>query len=88
MILATNPVFENCLKMLFLPLAMYASGGLCLNLAKIFNFLASVMGLIHINHLVMNKHGLWAMHVPLWSSVYDFMITCPLNNYNNGLSLF
>lgn len=74
--------------MLFLPLAMYASGGLCLNLAKIFNFLTSIVGLIHINHLVMNKHGLPPMRVPLWSSVYDFMITHPLNNCNNGLSLF
>lgn len=66
--------------MLFLPLAVHTSGGLCLNLAKIFNFLTSVTGLIHINHLVMNKHGLPAVCVCLWFSVYDFMIIRSLNN--------
>lgn len=65
---------------------MRASGGLCLNLAKIFSFLTFILGLIHINHLVMNKHGLPAMCVSLWSSVHDFMIIKPLNNYK-GLSL-
>lgn len=74
MTLATNPVFGNCFKMLFLPLAMNFSGGLCLNSVKIFNLLTYIMELIHINHLVMNKHGLPVMCVFLWSSVYDFII--------------
>lgn len=55
--------------MLFLPLAMNTSGGLCLNLAKIYSFLTSIMGLIHVNLLVMNKHGLPAMCVSLVFSV-------------------
>lgn len=72
MILATNPVLQNYLKMLFLPLAMHASRVLCLNLAKVFNFLTSIMGLIHINHLVMNKHGLPALCL---SVIFQLMIS-------------
>lgn len=65
---------------------MHASGGLCLNLAKIFNFLTSIVVVIHENRFVINKHVLPAMYVSLWSSVYDFMIVRPLNNYNKRLS--